>query len=321
MNPQRTSRWIAALLASTWMASAVAALPTPEDFLSRLEDGRIAPARFDFVAAGYWKLPQSERLVWYGQVMQALDPASNRHPPCSIASQRRWDGMVWFVLLAQVANGEEWSEVVTQLRGNLSQLGATLTEAGKRVTASEERGNVHELALRAAYDQAIREDFAPRSPAKPLSRLAAQAWPSIAATRMTAIDCDNTAWLRGELANIAWFDIPTYGAEADNNAWLLVQHADRNPEFQREMLERLEKLPPEATSRKNLAYLHDRVARAAGKPQRYGTQGACQPDGTWVPHQTEDPANLDQRRQALGLDPIAKHAVDLAARACPKPTH
>ena len=135
---------------------------------------------------------------------------------------------------------------------------------------------------------------------------------------MTAIDCDNTRWLGQELAKSGWFDIPTYGTEADQNAWLLVQHADVNRDFQREVLTLLEALPAGHTSPKNLAFLHDRVARGEGKPQRYGTQGSCQKDGTWVPHETEHPHTLDARRRAVGLEPIAEHALEMARHNCPK---
>ena len=137
-----------------------------------------------------------------------------------------------------------------------------------------------------------------------------------ALTRMTAIDCDNTAWLKQQLPRIGWFTIPKYGEEADKAAWHLVQHADREPAFQVEMLARLQALPPGETSGTRIGYLWDRVATKKGQPQRYGTQGQCKGD-QWVPNESEDPANLDKRRASLGMEPIAEHAKTVYREACP----
>lgn len=52
------------------------------------------------------------------------------------------------------------------------------------------------------------------------------------------------------------------------------------------------------------AYLVDRVAMNAGEPIVYGTQLQYS-DDFWVsPLPTRDSTRLDERRQAMGLDPI-----------------
>lgn len=100
-------------------------------------------------------------------------------------------------------------------------------------------------------------------------------------------------------------------------AWFLVQHADREPDFQRRMLAYLQGLPEGHTSAQRIAYLWDRVAGQDGTPQRYATQGVCQPDGSWKPHPVEDPERLDERRVALGMKPIAEHIAAMGTEYCP----
>lgn len=55
----------------------------------------------------------------------------------------------------------------------------------------------------------------------------------------------------------------------------------------------------------DVALLTDRVLRAQGKPQRYGTQFKPGADGSMVLEPTEDEAGLDARRRAVGLPSMA----------------
>lgn len=146
-----------------------------------------------------------------------------------------------------------------------------------------------------------------------LSERAPGAWREAVLVRMNRIDCDNTAWLQHQLEDIRWFDIPTYGAEADNAAWLIAQHADYSPAFQNAVLTRLRSLPEGHTSPRRIAYLSDRVSVALGQPQRYGTQMECL-DGAFVPRVgLEDEADIDARRAAAGLEPLAEYSAAMAS--------
>lgn len=105
-----------------------------------------------------------------------------------------------------------------------------------------------------------------------------------------------------------WPLISLYGQQMDSDAWLLVQHADRNLEFQKYVLATLEKLLlSKDTSTRNYAYLFDRVAVAEKRPQQYGTQGHCSKNQAWEPFEIEDIANLDSRRASMGLEPQSKY--------------
>jgi len=132
-------------------------------------------------------------------------------------------------------------------------------------------------------------------------------------TRWMQVDSENTNDLKGLLQIYSWFTISTFGSHADRDAWLLVQHADLDIAFQRQVLRILENLYVSGeTSPANYAYLFDRVASSFNdpsqrKPQRYGTQGTCTGPGTWEPLPVEDPANLDNLRKEVGLEPMADY--------------
>jgi hypothetical protein len=125
---------------------------------------------------------------------------------------------------------------------------------------------------------------------------------------MQAIDADNTAWLRGVIHESGWPGRSRVGEEAANAAWLLVQHADADRDFQHDCLELLrEAVETGEASPKNLAYLTDRVLVADGKPQRYGTQFTSV-DGRLEPQPLEAPARVDDLRAGVGLSSLEEYA-------------
>ncbi len=127
------------------------------------------------------------------------------------------------------------------------------------------------------------------------------------------LDSENTKELKELLKIYDWFKISEFGVKADNQAWLIVQHADLEIQFQKDVLLILEKLYPlKETKPSNYAYLYDRVACSSNDPtqqklQRYGTQGKCVGPAKWEPHPMEDPENVDKRRAEMGLDTMAEY--------------
>jgi len=123
----------------------------------------------------------------------------------------------------------------------------------------------------------------------------------------SSVDTANTADLKILLKIYTWFKISIFGAQADNNAWLLVQHADLDPKFQKSVLSTLEGLWQQGeTKPANYAYLFDRVVtswidQSKRTLQRYGTQGSCIGPGTWEPLPMEAPSKIDVRRASVGL--------------------
>lgn len=125
----------------------------------------------------------------------------------------------------------------------------------------------------------------------------------------------NADWLKSVLARIGWFDISRHGEEASQAAWLLVQHADHDPAWQRAVLADLKPRVARGDMQgKYYAYLVDRVAVNAGQPQTYGTQGGCKGPGDWRPDPMVDPDALDARRAAVGLEPIEAYRAKFGCR-------
>jgi hypothetical protein len=125
-------------------------------------------------------------------------------------------------------------------------------------------------------------------------------------------DQANTAWLKADLKAHGWPKVSEAGKDADRAAWLLVQHADRDVAFQREVLTQLERLlPAKDTAPASYAYLYDRVAVAEKRPQRYATQGRCSAAKAWEPEPVEDLANIDKVRASVGLEPLAAYRTRL----------
>ena len=131
--------------------------------------------------------------------------------------------------------------------------------------------------------------------------------------KSSTVDSDNTSDLKELLKNYNWFRISEFGSKTDNQAWLLVQHADQDHEFQESILKTLEALwPLGETKPSNYAYLYDRVALSFGdpskiKPQRYGTQGQCVGPGLWEPWAIENPEKVDELRKSVGLESMDEY--------------
>jgi hypothetical protein len=128
-----------------------------------------------------------------------------------------------------------------------------------------------------------------------------------------AIDAESTAFLRRVVAEHGWPTFDMVGEDGAGAAWILVQHADADPAFQAEVLARLEPLLDAGQVRpSHFALLTDRVRTGRGEPQVYGTQFADDADGVSRPLPIEDAANVDARRAAVGLPPLAEYARSIA---------
>ncbi|WP_295517068.1 hypothetical protein [uncultured Stenotrophomonas sp.] len=82
------------------------------------------------------------------------------------------------------------------------------------------------------------------------------------------------------------------GQDGADAAWLLAQHADKDPAFQRSVAEAMKPLVATGQVKaSSYAYLWDRT----NEPQHYGTLGR------WEPRAVEMPETLDERRARMGL--------------------
>lgn len=120
-----------------------------------------------------------------------------------------------------------------------------------------------------------------------------------------AIDMESTAFLKSMVDSRGWPRVSEVGEDGAHAAWLLVQHADAEPEFQARVLALMGPLVAEGeASAADFALLTDRVRLARGETQVYGTQFATDENGTLRPRPTEDWANVDTRRAEVGLPPM-----------------
>lgn len=176
--------------------------------------------------------------------------------------------------------------------------------------ATETDPRVRELLTRAASDQLIRRAFEGADQVWGQLSPGAKARTDTALnTMMCETDGANTAWLKADIAANGWFLISTSGEMASRTAWLMAQHADRDPAFQKEVLAMLEPLVAAGeTSAANYAYLWDRVAIGEHRPQRYGTQGRCAAKDVWAPQELEDPDRVEALRAEADIGTLAEYA-------------
>lgn len=127
-------------------------------------------------------------------------------------------------------------------------------------------------------------------------------------SRLNEIEQQQNIALNYLLNKWGWFKISEWGTEADDNAWLIAQHADSDVNLQKRVLNLLNRLlSTRDTNLRHYAYLFDRVAVNEYRLQRYGTQGYCTGPGTWTPRPIEDPEFIDSRRQSMGLSKMSDY--------------
>jgi hypothetical protein len=123
--------------------------------------------------------------------------------------------------------------------------------------------------------------------------------------RMEAVHLSNTRAL-GELLADGWPKASAVGEDGQQAAWLIAQHAISFPHFQRRCRELLrEAVGCGEAPAWQFAMLTDRIRVFEGQPQLYGTQFDWDDNGELSPLPIEDAASVDQRRDQVGLEPLA----------------
>ncbi|MBK7074125.1 MAG: hypothetical protein IPH44_17655 [Myxococcales bacterium] len=196
--------------------------------------------------------------------------------------------------LASLRADPRWAEVVT---------------AAAAATAAYER-TLSAPALRRELLTLVVEDQAART------QMIAHRDDRAAMDAVAAIDRRTTARLKEIVAAGGWPGRAQVGEDGAHAAWLLVQHADLDLPFQKQCLALME---PMATTGDvaaiDVAYLHDRVAVAEGRPQRYGTQFGDDRE----PRPIEDPDHVDARRAAIGMPSMAEYRAMMTQMYGPPP--
>lgn len=123
--------------------------------------------------------------------------------------------------------------------------------------------------------------------------------------RMAEVHRRNGRRLFEIIDQYGWPGKTLVGEEGADAAWLIVQHDIGNPKLQRRSLTLLR----EAVARSDapalqLAMLTDRVCVLEGKPQIYGTQYDWDENGEMSPCPVENPEQVDELRESIGLIPL-----------------
>jgi hypothetical protein len=166
-----------------------------------------------------------------------------------------------------------------------------------------------ELLHRQDADQRARTaliQFVRQRQSKGQQRLAVSADKSQAMDEVVHIDQANTQWLKIVVQRHGWPGQSLVGRHGAAAAWLLVQHADHDPSFQRRCLDLMATMPTGEVEPHHIAYLTDRVLLAEGALQLYGTQ-LQQVAGVYQPSNLANADSVDQRRASVGLEPLAEY--------------
>jgi hypothetical protein len=113
------------------------------------------------------------------------------------------------------------------------------------------------------------------------------------------VDYHNTQVMKEIIAEYGWPGETLVGTMGAQAAWLLVQHADHDREFQKQCHHLLETaVKSDEAQAQHLAYLTDRICVGDGVPQIYGTQ---------LDYPITDLEHVDERRAVMGLDSLAEY--------------
>lgn len=159
----------------------------------------------------------------------------------------------------------------------------------------------------------LRAELKRRSARDQDARHAVEGWSDEPRTELwkaiSEIDADNTQWLVDLVTRHGWPLQSEIGEEAATDAWLLAQHADRQPNSQR-LFHCLmgEALAAGEASPRLFGYLEDRIRVNSDRPQVYGTQFIDHNDGNGLmPQPIEDRDGLAERRAAVGMEPFEEY--------------
>lgn len=115
-------------------------------------------------------------------------------------------------------------------------------------------------------------------------------------------------WLQRVVDRHGWPGRALVGEDAAAAAARLVQHSERPRRFQDRCLALIEDAAREGDmSLRELAYLTDALRVQRGRKQRFGTKFRRRGEAL-VPCPIEQPGQVDARREAMGLEPLADYA-------------
>lgn len=132
------------------------------------------------------------------------------------------------------------------------------------------------------------------------------------------VDAKNEARLQEIVKTKGWPTAPLVGPKGVEAAWLMVQHA--SAPFLKRCLPDMKAAAVRGELDGGVVALSiDRDLMRDGKKQLYGSQFDKNSKGEWVPYPIEDEAHVDERRAALGMEPLAQYKANLIRMYTPAP--
>lgn len=119
------------------------------------------------------------------------------------------------------------------------------------------------------------------------------------------LDIKHTSEMKKIVENIGWPTISKVGRVTSNAAWLLVQHADKDIEFQKKCLS-LMKNNKNDIELAHIAYLEDRILVKETGEQLYGTQLKGE-----KPFPIVNEKEVDRRREEFGMNSLKSYIQSL----------
>jgi hypothetical protein len=179
-------------------------------------------------------------------------------------------------------------------------------------------------AARTLLDPALRAELDERFARDQRMRVAFLAKPKDPQRKRAVLlaDQSNLGWLRELVAGKGFPTAAQVGEEGVEHAWLLLQHMDDDPQFQAALLPTLEqRFADGELGADNLARFTDRVLKAQGRPQRYGTQFSPEKMGSEHFGLPDDASvrEVEAHRRDLGVMPLADYACMMRLARIGKP--
>jgi len=133
---------------------------------------------------------------------------------------------------------------------------------------------------------------------------------------MNALHNKNAGLLQDIIGAIGYPTTDKVGKEANEAAWMIIQHAIGQPEFMKKCARLLEIAVKEnKAGQKDLAFLTDRIAILEDKPQLYGTQFDWDENGLLSPNDFDNIVKVNQRRKSIGLNTLDEQTEMIRKRA------
>lgn len=126
----------------------------------------------------------------------------------------------------------------------------------------------------------------------------------------------NAGILNDFMNEIGYPTLEKVGEEANEAAWLVIQHSIGKPELMKNALQFLESAANENKSNpKHLAYLTDRIAGFEGRLQLYGTQFDWDENDELTPNPYDDLSKVNERRKSIGLNSLEEQILIMREQA------